>query len=284
MKAFVSLVLGACVASSVCHAQKIPVQITVVGTVPSSVKITAMDRDFGLKSGPKGVWQGEVDAISRAAKWFREAELTLTTAAFSPHVPLRLSPETTGIALTLKVSATPVCNVENFAKVEADQSGQEEQLEMFLLARDFHRFAKGACGSVAAERTGKAWFDRSYSLAISRAIFRLDTSSIAAARPRLSAKQVEEYKAQIAARELRFINDQKKVYLNSKKYEWACTLNKELSDTLIAMTDARLVIEKLALDHPQLERDGKLIETHLRATTEQKCWTSPSTTVAARRP
>lgn len=284
MKAVIALALAACAVSSVCHAQKIPVQITVVGTVPTGGEVKVGNEDFPLTSKPNGLWSGEINPMARGgAKWFRDAELTLTTGNSVIFVPLRLSPETSRVGLTLRIRPTPECNDANLATVEAAQSAQIVQLEMYLLARDFHRYAQTTCGNVAAERMGKAWFDRSHSLAITRDIIRLDKVSIEAAKPRLTTHQLAEYEAEVVAYELRLINDQKKAYMADKKNEWACALNKELSNTLIGMTpeQARRVIAKLFFGHTHIEDDGKLLETYLKKQAET-CWTPPPKVVAGR--
>lgn len=286
MRIIIAIALAVCASISVCHAQQIPVRISVLGTAPKEIKITA-DREYPLTSLSAGIWEAKIKQPARGRqRWFEEADLVLTAGPGLPvYIPLRLSPETTRIDLTIKTSPTLSCTAANLEKVETDQSEVQSQIELYVLARDLYYSAQSACGSLSKRRAAKAWFDRSYSLATTRHFARLDRSALIAVRQILTEAEQADYKTEVDGYQIRLINDQKKAYIIDKKYDWACSLNKELSDTwnTLKPVDAKRLVDKLGYGPAQIEADGKLLETYLKAPANT-CWSSKPSVVATIQP
>jgi hypothetical protein len=182
----------------------------------------------------------------------------LITAGYSDGaeetVPIKFGPGISVIRMRIFHPAALDCGNETVRTIEQSASDPDLLLKRYITARALYRM--GGCGSYQVRRVIKAWFDRSYGLAILRPFFRLDDDARDEAQ-KILPSYVDNYVQQVNGNNVKILNDVKLDLAKQGEYDAATKINSTLLNALEenptagtkqGLTPQQLILDKSFLD------------------------------------
>lgn len=200
--------------------------------------------------------QWSTNLTTPSEPWFSPASLEVSFAGTNRQssVPLRLSPGTAKINLSLAKPAGRGCHLENVSQLEkAPMSTFDEAFKVFRESREYYSYwSSGSCASELLHRVAFMWLLSSYEIARRWDFIGLDEGAITAVRATAKAAQVGNYIDEVQGYEAGVAYRWSAKYLQAGQLDRGCPLNRWIEKTF-----SEAILLRARITKGRLEEDRK---------------------------